>query len=117
MLASVPGALALGLTFLTKPPWEADPWKTIAATNTPGQDPINVPILITHSLLDDVVPYKAGKSVARSWCKKGAKVDFQTMATPTHVGGAIASFPRVFAFLEARFGALPNVALSNCWLL
>jgi pimeloyl-ACP methyl ester carboxylesterase len=37
VLASVPGALLLGLTFLHTPPWEAEPWKTIAEQNTPGQ--------------------------------------------------------------------------------
>ena len=36
ILASLPGALALGLSFLHTPPWEAKPWKTIAQDNTPG---------------------------------------------------------------------------------
>ena len=35
ILASVPSALVLGLTFLHTPPWEADPWKTILVQNTP----------------------------------------------------------------------------------
>ena len=35
ILASVPSALVLGLTFLRVPPWEIQPWKTILERNTP----------------------------------------------------------------------------------
>ena len=35
ILASVPSALVLGLTFLRVPPWEVQPWKTILEQNTP----------------------------------------------------------------------------------
>lgn len=79
--------------------------------------PVNVPILITHSLTDDVIPYKVGKQMASGWCGKGANVELRTMMTPTHVGGAIASFPRVFSYLEGRFGLLPDVHLNSCWRL
>ena len=99
---------------LLKAPVFAD---MVAQQKIGNTKPVNVPILVTHSLLDDVIPYQAGKAVATSWCKKGSNVYFATIATPTHVGGAIASYPRVFTFLESRFGTLPNVAVSNCWLL
>jgi uncharacterized membrane protein HdeD (DUF308 family) len=35
ILASVPGALALGLSFTHTPPWATQPWKRIAEQNTP----------------------------------------------------------------------------------
>ena len=39
ILASVPSSLLLGLTFISTPPWEVEPWKTIIAQNTPGAAP------------------------------------------------------------------------------
>ena len=71
-----------------------------------------VPALVAHSALDDVVDYAQGRDMARSWCARGAKVRFQTLVTPTHVGGAVAGFPNAFAFLEGRVARLPF--LSTC---
>jgi pimeloyl-ACP methyl ester carboxylesterase len=52
ILASVPGALALGLTFLHTPAWEAKPWKTIAEKNTPGNTRTKAPLLIVQGTAD-----------------------------------------------------------------
>ncbi|HVK23007.1 MAG TPA: lipase family protein [Actinokineospora sp.] len=72
-----------------------------------------VPVLISHSSLDDVIPYGVGKQLALDWCGKGANVRLAPNLGPTHVGGAVASYPGAFAWLEARFAGLP--AVSNCW--
>lgn len=61
------------------------------------------PTLVTHSVLDDVIPYRAGKQLAQRWCGQGAPVRLSTNLAPTHVGGAIRSYPEAFVFLEARF--------------
>ncbi|MCX6407500.1 MAG: hypothetical protein NTV28_11340 [Propionibacteriales bacterium] len=72
----------------------------------------SVPSLVSHSGLDDVVDYGQGRDMARSWCSQGAKVRFQTLVTPTHVGGFVSGFPSAFAFLEGRVAGTPFV--SNC---
>ena len=41
-----------------------------------------VPVLVTHSALDDVIPYAVGKAMAKSWCGKGANVYFSTNLAP-----------------------------------
>lgn len=79
-----------------------------------GRKP-SVPVLVTQSVLDDVVPYKTGKQVAQRWCGQGAKVQFETNFAPTHIGGYVRSVPSTFLFLEARFAGLP--ALNSCWRL
>lgn len=71
-----------------------------------------VPSLVAHSALDDVVDYAQDRDMARAWCSQGAKVRFQTLLTPTHVGGAVAGFPSAFAFLEGRVAGAPFV--STC---
>ncbi|RZU63484.1 lipase family protein [Zhihengliuella halotolerans] len=72
-----------------------------------------VPVLLSHSLLDDVIPYRAGRGVAERWCDQGAVVSWETTAAPTHLGGYAAAVPRALLFLEARFAGAP--ALSSCW--
>ena len=55
ILASVPSALVLGLTFLRVPPWEVEPWKTILEQNTPGAARIGAPVLIVQGDADPIV--------------------------------------------------------------
>lgn len=60
-----------------------------------------VPVMIAHSVTDDVIPYRAGRDLGRRWCAEGARVRFDPLLTPTHVGGHVASLPRMGAFLDA----------------
>ena len=48
-----------------------------------------MPVLVSHSALDDVIPYAVGRTMAKSWCSKGANVRFSTNLVPTHVGGYV----------------------------
>jgi hypothetical protein len=88
-------------------------FKTVIDEQRIGRIKPTVPVLISHSVLDDVIPYGVGKTLASSWCDKNANVRLAPNLGPTHVGGAVASYPGAFAWLEARFAGLP--ALSNCW--
>lgn len=74
-----------------------------------------VPVLVSHSVLDDVIPYAAGKAMAKSWCNKGANVRLETNVAPLHVGGIVPHAAEAQLFWEARFAGLPQ--LSNCWLI
>lgn len=74
-----------------------------------------VPVLVTHSLFDDVIPYRAGRNLARRWCDQGARVQLRTGAAPGHIGGALESYPKAFTYLEARFSG--RRAPSSCWRL
>lgn len=74
-----------------------------------------IPVVLTHSLLDDVIPYSTGQDLARRWCDEGATVSLDANAVPTHLGGYVGGIPRMTAFLQARFdGARP---LDSCWRL
>ncbi|MDO5635394.1 MAG: lipase family protein [Micrococcus sp.] len=66
----------------------------------PGRAP-RIPVLITHSLTDDVIPYRVGRELGLRWCAQGTRVRFDPVFTPTHVGGYIASLPRAMGFLDA----------------
>lgn len=91
------------------------PFDTLIDQQRLGNVKPGAPVLVTHSVLDDVIPYQTGKNVASRWCSKGANVRFSSNVAPTHIGGAIASYPEQFLFLEARFAGIPQ--LANCWML
>lgn len=101
--------------YLDEEPFAAIVAEQEIGVDDPGRAP-RVPTLVTHSVLDDVIPYGVGREMAADWCAAGADdVRFATNLGPTHVGGAVAGFPVVFGWLEARFAGLP--APSNCrWL-
>lgn len=71
-----------------------------------------VPTLVTHSRLDEVVPFEAGHGTAVRWCSQGAPVRFKANIAPGHVAGAVVSYLEAFAFLEDRFAG--KAFTSNC---
>lgn len=93
----------------------AEPFRSIVAAQRIGTIKPTVPVLVTHSALDDVIPYSVGKQMAKSWCGKGANVFFSTNVAPLHVGGILPQTAEALPFFEARFLGLPQ--LSNCWLI
>lgn len=66
----------------------------------PGRAP-EVPVMIAHSITDDVIPYSVGRGLGLRWCAQGARVRFDPVFTPTHVGGYLAAQPRAQSFLDA----------------
>ena len=92
-----------------------EPFRSIVEAQRIGTIKPAFPVLVTHSALDDVIPYSVGKAMARSWCGKGANVYFSTNVAPLHVGGIVPQTTEALPFFEARFAGLPQV--SNCWLV
>lgn len=66
-----------------------------------------VDTLITHSVLDDVVPYEAGRALAERWVQQGARVRFHRNFAPTHIAGLATSYASAFRFLGKRFAGEP----------
>lgn len=92
-----------------------EPFRSIVEAQRIGTIRPTVPVLVTHSVLDDVIPYAVGRQMARSWCGKGANVRLSSNAAPLHVGGIIPQTVEALPFFEARFAGIPQ--LSNCWLI
>lgn len=92
-----------------------EPFRTVIAQQRIGTTKPGVPVLVSHSTLDDTIPYAVGKAMARSWCGKGANVRFSANVAPLHVGGIVPHAAEAQLFWEARFAGLPQI--SNCWLL
>ncbi|RYC11195.1 lipase family protein [Nocardioides zhouii] len=92
-----------------------EPFRSIVEAQRIGTIRPTVPVLVTHSAIDDVIPYAVGKQMARSWCDRGANVRLSTNLAPGHVGGIVPQTTEALPFFEARFAGLPQ--LSGCWLI
>ena len=95
ILASAPGSLALGLTFLSNPPWEVEPWKTIAAKNNPGGAPTQAPILITQGDADPIVAPGVTKQFVNKLCKNGETVELRLYPGVQHLDAGHVAAPDV----------------------
>lgn len=74
-----------------------------------------VPVQINHSMLDDVIPYSTGRSLAQRWCAAGSQVTFESNLGPTHLGGYAAGMPGVALFTSLTFSEVDPA--TSCWRL
>ncbi|UVI36446.1 lipase family protein [Brevibacterium spongiae] len=75
----------------------------------------DIPLLVNHSRLDDVISFDQGKELASTWCRAGHKVAFEDNLGPTHIGGYVAALPRVETFTSRTFAG--KAPLDSCWRL
>lgn len=92
-----------------------EPFATAVDRQRIGRIKPSAPVVINHSLADDVIPYEVGKQLGSDWCDQGARVTFNPGLMPTHVGGFLPHLDNSMLFFETRFagGNLP----STCWAL
>lgn len=80
----------------------------LAEKNTLGHEdkpaPI-APVFMYHLKSDEIVPYKASRDTAKSWCEKdGSNVEFQTQTCDLpHMASMFATFAHTMRFMYARF--------------
>ncbi|MFI0242495.1 alpha/beta fold hydrolase [Streptomyces sp. NPDC016845] len=88
------------------------PWKKIVDDQQLGTHRPDVPILLSHSRLDDVVPHKVGEKLAADWCRRGAAVKFTTNYVPGHIAATAATSSAGAPWLKDRFTG--KTAPSTC---
>lgn len=92
-----------------------EPFREVTAEQRIGERRPEAPVLVYHSVLDDIVPYEVGRTLAADWCDQGARVTFVTDWTPTHFGSYITASPRINSFLDDVFTG--ERTSSSCWRL
>ncbi|WP_019818874.1 lipase family protein [Saccharomonospora saliphila] len=80
-----------------------EPYASRVAEQRIGHRAPEVPTLVVHSKLDDIVPYGQGRQMARDWCAGGATVRFTPSLVPSHVGGMLRAYPEAVAWISDRF--------------
>jgi uncharacterized membrane protein HdeD (DUF308 family)/pimeloyl-ACP methyl ester carboxylesterase len=110
IIGSLPSSLALGITFLSNPPWETEPWKTIVQSNNPGQVALGVPVLLTQGAADVLIPPVVTEQLLQRMCANGDHVQLEMLPGIGHLDGGPAAVPDVAAWIADRFaGAAPTV--------
>jgi hypothetical protein len=104
ILASVPAALALGLTFPHTPPWNDEPWRTILDTNTPRATRTNVPLLLVQGAADTIVAPDITERLADRLCAEGEVVDVRLLPGVGHLQTGHVAVPSVVQWIGDRFG-------------
>ncbi|MFJ5711550.1 lipase family protein [Streptomyces sp. NPDC093105] len=88
------------------------PWDAIVAEQRLGDRRPPMPVLVSHSTLDDVIPYELGRDLAADWCRRGATVKFSRNHVPGHIAAAAATSAEGVPWLADRFAG--KTAPSTC---
>jgi uncharacterized membrane protein HdeD (DUF308 family)/alpha-beta hydrolase superfamily lysophospholipase len=103
ILSSAPAALALGLSFLSAPPWEVEPWRTIADENRLPGNEIGAPILLVQSDADTIIAPEVTAAYRDRLCDLGETVEYHQLSGIGHLEVGHEAAPYVFDWVEARF--------------
>jgi alpha-beta hydrolase superfamily lysophospholipase len=107
ILSSVPGSLALDLSFLHTPPWKAEPWATILEENNPGQTRTNAPMLIVQGDADPIVAPEITARLVDKLCAAGETVDLRMLKGTAHLDAGHVAVPDVVEWIADRFADKP----------
>jgi len=81
-----------------------EPFATIVAEQQLGNGRYpRMEALVSHSRLDDVVPFECGRGLAERWAGQGGRVRLSVNYAPTHAAAALTSYGTAFSFLNGRF--------------
>jgi len=111
-LPAVLHARVLKLVYLSKLPWETEPWKTVLDTNIPGRARISAPLFIGQGAGDQLVLPDVQTGFVKGLCKAGETVRYHTYAGVDHLGAGPAAESDVAAWIADRFAGKP--APSTC---
>lgn len=95
-----------GVNPISEPAWQA----VLNANDLGGIKP-DVPVLETHGLLDEVIPYSVEQTLHKQWCAMGVADQF-TGYVGDHVLTALEDQSQVVNWLDGRFAG--QSAPSNC---
>jgi len=111
-LPAVLHARVLKITFLSKQPWEIEPWKSELEANTAGHMPIRAPLFIGQGATDPLVLPAVQADFVKSLCAAGETVAYRTYPGVQHVDVGPAAMSDVTAWIADRFAGKP--APSTC---
>ncbi len=111
-LPAVLHARVLKITFLSKQPWEIEPWKSELETNTAGHMPIRAPLFIGQGATDPLVLPAVQAGFVKSLCAAGETVAYRTYPGVQHVDVGLAAMSDVTAWIADHFAVKP--APSTC---
>jgi hypothetical protein len=106
------GNLDVALSYRTKNPWAEAPLNGLLARNTPGANPIPVPVIITQGADDRFVPPAMTRRFVRYLCSQGTTVQYRPSREVAHVDLGEKTAPYVSKWIVGRFAG--RAARSTC---
>ncbi|TBW23911.1 hypothetical protein EZJ44_00585 [Arcanobacterium bovis] len=82
----------------------AEPYKSMLKEQHIGYDAPSMPVVVTHSRGDDIIPYYVGEKLVSQWRARGADVTFVPMSAGMHVTGTVAHLKIAMQQLANVFG-------------
>jgi hypothetical protein len=99
--------------YVTANPLGTAPWQArLGETKLGGARP-SAPVFQYHGIIDEIVPYDQAAQLRRTWCNRGATVDW-TPLPGEHVLTLVEGLPLGVPWLAARFAGFPT--FGNCFL-
>ncbi len=99
----------LQLGFLVSPIWETEPWASRIAENTPGNDPIDAPLLIVQGTDDVLIRADIQRRFVQRLCALGQQLEYREVPGVGHLGVDDAADDDVVAWLTDRLTSDPTV--------
>jgi alpha-beta hydrolase superfamily lysophospholipase len=91
-------------------PTTTEPWKSLIEENTPT-GPVDVPLLLVHGMIDQVIPFQGSVDEAATRCAEGEDITFLRYPQTNHAA-VPESMLTAIGWLEDRFAGRPST--SNC---
>jgi alpha-beta hydrolase superfamily lysophospholipase len=84
-----------------------EPWPALAARNTPGAPPKDVPVFLAQGSADTTIPPQITESYRKRLCRAGNRVHMVAMPGVTHRFIARDAAPAAVEWIAARFAGKP----------
>lgn len=97
----------LQLAFLVSPIWETEPWASRIVENTPGNEPIDAPLLIVQGSDDVLIRADIQRRFVERLCDSGQQVEYREVDGAGHLGVDDAADADVVAWLTDRLATPP----------
>jgi alpha-beta hydrolase superfamily lysophospholipase len=107
LAVDLPDAEVLRLRFTPAPPWNVAGWDTLLTDNTPGTEPVTVPVLVNQGTADTVVWHDVTAAWVQARCAAGATVARRDYDGATHLDIATRSAPDAVAWIADRLAGRP----------
>jgi acetyl esterase/lipase/uncharacterized membrane protein HdeD (DUF308 family) len=101
-LSLLTDAELLQLGFLVSPIWETEPWASRIAANTPGNEPIDAPLLIVQGADDALIRADIQRRFVQRLCASGQHVEYREIDDVGHLAVDDSADDDVVAWLTDR---------------
>lgn len=111
-IALLTEAELLQLSFLVSPIWQTEPWASRIEENTPGDEPIDAPLLIVQGTDDVLIRADIQREFVTRLCENDQVLEYREFTDVGHLGIDDTAEDYVVEWLTARLTAPP--AIDTC---